>query len=111
LVGEAMAGRRHRLEFGDRIRNPRAQAGVGTTAVIVSDPLTNNPCYKFIVTGFTFHMFFGMMIPKPTRRICSARHGFLYMSEDRDSELLKTMAVMANRAEKKGKLRKEPQAV
>jgi len=41
----------------------------------------------------------------------SARHGFLYMSEDRDSDLLKTMAVMANRAEKKGKLRKEPQAV
>lgn len=35
------------------------------------------------------------------RRTCSAHHGFLYMSEDRDSDLLKTMAVMANRAEKK----------
>ena len=67
--------------------------------------------YKFMVTGFTFHMFFGMMIPTPIRRICSARHGFLYMSEDRDSDLLKTMAVMATRAERKGKLRKEPQAV
>ena len=50
-------------------------------------------------------------IPKPIRRICSARHGFLYTSDDRDSDLLKTMAVMANRAEKKGKLRKESQAV
>jgi hypothetical protein len=67
--------------------------------------------YKFMVTGFTFHMFFGMMIPKPIRRICSARHGFLYMSQDRDSDLLKTMGVMATRAERKGKLRKEPQAV
>jgi hypothetical protein len=57
--------------------------------------------YKFIVTGFTFHMFFGMMIPKPIRLICSARHGFLYTREDRDSDLLKTMAVMANRAEKR----------
>jgi hypothetical protein len=56
-------------------------------------------------------MFFGMMIPKPIRRICSGRHGFLYTSEDRDSDLLKTMAVMATHAEKKGKLRKEPQAV
>jgi hypothetical protein len=67
--------------------------------------------YKFMVTGFTFHMFFGMMIPKPIRRICSARYAFLYMSEDRDSDLLKTMAVMATRAEKKGKLRKDRQAV
>ena len=56
-------------------------------------------------------MFFGTMIPRPISRICSARHGFLYMSEDRDSHLLKTMAVMASRAEKKGKLRKAPQAV
>ena len=63
------------------------------------------------MTGFTFHMFFGMMIPKPIRRICSARHGFLYMSENRDSDLLKTMAVMANRAEKRGKLRTELQMV
>jgi hypothetical protein len=67
--------------------------------------------YKFIVTGLTFQMFFGMQIPKPTRRICSARHGFLYMSEDRDADLLKTMAVMAKRAEGKGKLAKEPQPV
>ena len=29
--------------------------------------------YKFIVTGFTFHMFFGMMIPKPSRLICRRR--------------------------------------
>lgn len=57
--------------------------------------------YKFMVTRFTFHMFFGMMIPKPIRRICSARHGFLYMSQDRDSDLLKTMGVMATRAERK----------
>jgi hypothetical protein len=28
--------------------------------------------YKFMVTGFTFHMFFGMMIATPIRRICSA---------------------------------------
>lgn len=67
--------------------------------------------YKFIVTGFTFHMFFGMMIPKPIRHICSGRHGFLYMSGDRDSDLLRTMAVMATRAEKKGKLRGDRQAV
>jgi hypothetical protein len=67
--------------------------------------------YKFIVTGFTFHMFFGMMISKPIWPICSARHGFLYMSEDRDSDLLKTMAVMATHAKKRGKLRKERQAV
>jgi hypothetical protein len=33
------------------------------------------------------------------------------MSEDRDSDLLKKMAVMATRAERKGKLRKQPQAV
>ena len=33
------------------------------------------------------------------------------MSQDRDSDLLKTMGVMVTRAEKKGKLRKEPQAV
>jgi hypothetical protein len=31
--------------------------------------------------------------------------------EDRDSDLLKTMAVMATRVERKGKLRTEPQAV
>ena len=62
------------------------------------------------MTGFTFHMFFGMMIPKPIRRICSARYGFLYMSEDRDADLLKTMAVLATQTEKKGKLRKVPQA-
>jgi hypothetical protein len=66
--------------------------------------------YKFIVTGFTFHMFVGMMIDKPIRRICSARRGFLYMSEQRDADLLKTMAIMANRAEKRGKLAK-PQPV
>jgi hypothetical protein len=29
-----------------------------------------------MVTGFTFHMFFGRMFPKPFRRICSVRHGF-----------------------------------
>ena len=33
------------------------------------------------------------------------------MSQDRDSDLLKTMGIMATRAERKGKLRKEPQAV
>lgn len=67
--------------------------------------------YKFIVTGLTFQMLFGMMIPKPLRRICSARRGFLYMSEDRDADMLKTMAIMAKRAESKGKLAKEPQPV
>ena len=46
--------------------------------------------YKFMVTGFTLNMFFAMMIPKPIRRICSARHGFVCMSQDRDSDLLKT---------------------
>ena len=66
--------------------------------------------YKFIVTGLTFQMFVGMMIPKPIRRICSARRGFRYMSEDRDAQL-KTMAVMAKRAERKGNLAKEPQPV
>lgn len=60
--------------------------------------------YKFIATGFTFHMFVGMMIDKPIRRICSARHGFLYMSEQRDDDLLTTMAIVAKRAEKKGRL-------
>ena len=55
--------------------------------------------------------FFGTMIRKSFRRICGARHGFLYMSGDRDSDLLKTMAVMATRAEKRDKLRKEPHAV
>ena len=63
--------------------------------------------YKFIVTGFTFQMFFGMMIPKSIRRICSARYGFLYMSEERDSDLLKTMATMTTRVEKRGRLRKD----
>jgi hypothetical protein len=33
------------------------------------------------------------------------------MSEDRDADLLKTMAVMAKRAERKGNLAKEPQPV
>ena len=46
-----MAGRRQRVEFGDRIRNPRAQTGVGTTADIVSDPLTNNPSEMSLVHG------------------------------------------------------------
>lgn len=55
-------------------------------------------------------MFVGMMIDKPIRRICSARRGFLYMSEQRDADLLKTMAIMANRVEKRGKLA-EPQLV
>ncbi len=49
--------------------------------------------------------------PSGAPSICSARHGILYMSEDRDSDLLRTMAVMATRAEKKGKVRKEPQSV
>jgi len=40
----------------------------------------------------------------------SARRGFLYMSEQRDLDLLKTMAIMANRAEKRGRLA-EPQPV
>jgi len=40
-------------------------------------------------------------LAKPIRRICSARHGFLYMSQDRDSDLLKTMGVMATRAERR----------
>jgi hypothetical protein len=66
--------------------------------------------YKFIVTGFTFHMFVGMMIAKPIRRICSARRGFLYMSEQRDLDLLKTMAIMAHRAETRGRLA-EPEPV
>ena len=65
--------------------------------------------YKFVVTGFTFQMLFGMMIPKPIRRICSARRGFLYMSADGD--MLKAMAIMAKRAEGKGKLAKERQPV
>ena len=67
--------------------------------------------YKFLVPGLTFHMFFGMMIPKPQRRICSARQGFLYMTEDGDAARLKMMAVMAKRAERKGKLAKEPRPV
>jgi hypothetical protein len=62
--------------------------------------------YKFIVAGLHFQMFFGMMIPKGIRRICTARRRFLYMSEDRDSDLLKTMARMAKRVESKGKLKK-----
>jgi hypothetical protein len=56
-------------------------------------------------------MFFGAMIRKSFMRICAARHGFLYMSEDRDSDLLKTIAVMATRAEKRDKLRRNRRAV
>jgi hypothetical protein len=60
--------------------------------------------YKFIVTGLVFQLIVGMMIPKPIRRICSARRGFLYMSEDRDADLLNTMAMMAKSVETRGKL-------
>jgi hypothetical protein len=63
--------------------------------------------YKFVVTGLNFLLFVGMQIPEPTRRICSARRGFLFMSEERDADLLKTMAIMAimaKWAEGKGKL-------
>lgn len=67
--------------------------------------------YKLIVTGLTFQLFVGMMIPKRIRRICSARQGFLYMSEEHDADLVRTMAVMANSAEGKGKLAKKPQPV
>lgn len=49
-------------------------------------------------------MFVGMMIDKPIRRICSARRGFLYMSEQRNADVRETMAIMPNRAEKRGKL-------
>jgi hypothetical protein len=44
--------------------------------------------YKFIATGLTFQLFVGMMTPKPIRRSCSARRGFLYMSEERDADML-----------------------
>jgi hypothetical protein len=67
--------------------------------------------YKFIVTGFAFQMFFGMSIPQGIRRICTARYGFLYMSEDRDKDLLRTMAKMSQSVEAKGKLAKQPQTV
>ena len=60
--------------------------------------------YRFVVTGLTFDMFLGMMIPKPLRRLCSARSGFLYMSESTDADTLKMTAFLANRAERKGKL-------
>ena len=62
--------------------------------------------YKFIVTGLMFEVFVGMMIPMSIRRLCSARRGLLYMSEDRDADLFKTMVMMAKRAETKGKLAK-----
>jgi hypothetical protein len=52
-----------------------------------------------------------MMIPRTIRRLCSARRGFLYLSEDRDADLLKTMATMAKRAEGKGKLVKRPRPI
>lgn len=67
--------------------------------------------YKFIVTGLTFQLFVGKRIPEPIRHLCTARQGFLYMSEGRDADLLKTMAVMAKRVERKGKLAKAPRPV
>jgi hypothetical protein len=67
--------------------------------------------YKFIVTGLAFQMFFGMMIPKVIRRICTARYGFLYMSEDRDDDLLRTMAKLSQSVEGKGTLAKQRQTV
>ena len=66
--------------------------------------------YKFLATGLTFQMLFGRMIPKPLRRICSARRGFLFMSEVVDAAMLKTMATMTKRAQNKGKLAKEPRS-
>jgi hypothetical protein len=62
--------------------------------------------YKFVVTGVTFLLFVGMMTPKSIRRMCTVRRGFLYMSEERDADLLRTMAVMVNRSERRGKLAK-----
>ena len=67
--------------------------------------------YKFIVPGLTFHMFFGMQIPAPQRRICSAREGFLYMTEEGDAAKLETMARMAQRSERKGTLGKKSRPV
>ena len=64
--------------------------------------------YKFAVPGLTFDMLFGMMIPKPLRRICSARSGILYMSESIDADTLEMTATMVNRAESKGKLAGSP---
>ena len=59
--------------------------------------------YKFVVPGLTFDMLFGMRIPKTLRRTCSARSGFLYMSESTDADMLEMTALMVNRAESKGK--------
>ena len=59
--------------------------------------------YKFIVPGLTFDMLFGIRIPKTLRGTCSARSGFLYMSEAIDADTLEMTAFMVNRAESKGK--------
>ena len=64
--------------------------------------------YKFIVPGLTFDMLFGMRIPKTLRGSCSARLGFLYMSESTDANTLEMTALMANRAVSKGKLAWSP---
>ena len=64
--------------------------------------------YKCMVPGLTYQMFFGQLIPPGQRRICSARQGFIYMTEGGDAQKLKTMAVMSKRATRRGKLRQEP---
>jgi 2-methylisocitrate lyase-like PEP mutase family enzyme len=84
LVGgsiEDLAGRAgqplYELEHAaDRIRAAAATARRlpfrFTLTARAENYVAGRPDLDDIVTGFTFHMFFGMMIPKPIRRTCSA---------------------------------------
>ena len=60
--------------------------------------------YQFAMLGLRFDLLCGRSIPAPFYRVCSARLGHLYMNKGGDEGLLKTMKIMVNRAEGKGKL-------
>ena len=60
--------------------------------------------YQFAMLGLRFDLLCGGRIPEPVQRVCTTRSGYLYMNKGGDEGLLKTMRIMVNRAEGKGKL-------
>ncbi|MXZ71325.1 MAG: hypothetical protein F4Z04_07445 [Acidobacteria bacterium] len=62
--------------------------------------------YQFAVPGIRFHMLCGRMVPEQFKsHCCSARLGYLYVNERIEDGILKTVRVMVEQAEPKGKLR------
>jgi hypothetical protein len=51
VFGEAMAVRPQLAEVRHRIGNPRSQAGVGTTPIVVGHPFTKDPSEMSLVDG------------------------------------------------------------